>query len=594
MRTSFLFVLSALGLAVAQTPGTIENFQMTNNGEIFVDLEWDLVGGDLVIDKYTLLYDGDFSTDIKCPVAHCVHKVNYLNPCTVYDFTLTPHFEGGIDGDTVATQGNTLDLIPGPPLNPSATPNKNGILVTWERPSENANCVDKYQVCLREAGETATDCKMHGNNTIVLRDIQLCTDYIISISALTPVGTAGPDVTTLATTGTGVPGIPQNVVVTLATQDMIKISYDDPFENPNCVDEFGVIYGPLDKTFGQISPVLTGEHEHTISPLDPCTNYSIGVYGMNSNGDIGPTAINYAATEDAVPLPPSSVDVTPGGPDSIDVTWPGMPDNGCGETITICWNDQIHPEEQCQEIDGGGIIEGGGSFIIKDLLPCTSYEIVIVINSPSGMPSLPIGNFTFTDDVTPDPVENLRISSVSAHEMTVSYDAPSNLPQCIREYDTNVINLDQVYDTAKYFNMENHLTPRIDETHNELEACSNYRVEVRTVSRQGLESPWNSVDTVTGGDTPSEVRNLQEKSSTTNSVTLLWFQPATNPRCASAYLVEWAGGNETVVMSTSEFSIEYTITGLETCLPYTFSVTAQSTSSGDSAPATIDVTTQCS
>ncbi|KAK7024270.1 hypothetical protein SK128_007754 [Halocaridina rubra] len=588
MKATIVYLLAALGLVFAG-PGTIMNFTMINNGNDFIELGWNLVGGDVPIDKYTLKYDS-FSTDIRCPLEYCTQRENFLDPCTDYNFYLYPFFEGGVMGENATTSGSTLDQIPGAPINPNASANANNIDVSWEPPVENSGCVFEYEVCSRIIGDLTETCLKTNDLTISLKNVEKCSDYIITISAVTPLDNNGPEVSTTVTTTIDVPGIPQNVEVILATETSIEVTFDDPLVNPNCVDEYGVTYGIVDSVLARILPVVKGDHVLTLSPLDPCTNYSIEVFGINAADEAGDASLNYAATADEEPMPPPSVIVTPGGTDSIDVSWPPMPNNKCGSSITICWTDGISPEEYCKNITDVGVIEGGGGYTINGLLPCTYYEIDIVINSPSGLPSLPVGNFTYTNDVKPDPVENLAISSVSAHEFTVSYDPPSNMPQCIREYDTNVINLDQSYQNFRDIFSPEQTIPRIDETHNQLEACSNYRVEVRTVSRQGLESDWASEQTATDGDIPDVVRNLQVQSATESSVTLLWFQPESNPRCVTSYLVEWDVGTDTI--SATTFAIEYTVSGLGSCMSYNFSVTAQA-SLGNSSPVSLEGLTLC-
>ncbi|XP_068232349.1 receptor-type tyrosine-protein phosphatase delta-like [Palaemon carinicauda] len=567
---------------------------MKSNTIDAIVLEWSLTGGDIPVSKYTLIYDGDFSQDVRCPVEYCTHEVDYLDACKVYEFKLIPHFEDGVDGKASTTSANTVEKIPGEPTNPSASSSSSGILVTWQAPKENPNCVNKYIVCARIKGELENVCQETDGLTLMMEDIQLCSTYVITIHASTPMEQMGPETSTETTTAEGVPGIPENVVVALTTQTMITITYDDPKTNPRCVEEFGVIYGEITNTIKREDSLRSnGQHEHTISPLDACTNYSIGVYGVSPSEKKGPTAVEYAATEDTEPLPLHFIIVDPKGTDSIDVTWPGDPTNKCADSLTVCWTDHIHPVEFCEDIFDSDIIDGGGTFTITDLLPCSNYEVSITAHSPTGLGSPIISNWTFTDDVEPGPVENLQVVTADINQISISYDPPSEQAQCIKEYDTRVINLDE----GGNINLEDeHFVVGIDESHNELDACTNYALHVRTVTRTGLVSDWSIVETKTGDALPSEPRNLQLHESTETSLDLYWFQPEFNKRCATMYRMSWKSvdGSKSTDIEVSPplpFEVTHTLEDLKPCTEYDISVTAVSDTAGESAPVTLKAST---
>ncbi|XP_064105645.1 tyrosine-protein phosphatase Lar-like [Macrobrachium nipponense] len=594
MKTGIIWLLSALVLASAQSYGVIENFRMKSNTIDTIVLEWSLVGGDVPVSKYTLIYDDDFTQDVRCPVQYCTHEVDYLDACTVYDFKLIPHFKDGVDGETAVTSGHTVEMIPGEPTNPSASSSSSGILVTWQAPAENPNCVDKYIVCARIKGDLDTNCQETYDLTLLLEEIQLCSTYVITIHASTPTGQMGPESAAEATTSEGVPGIPENVIVTLSTQTMITITYDDPLKNPRCVVEFGVIYGEIDRRIKTVdSSRGNGKHEHTISPLDACTNYSIGVYGVNPSEKKGPTAVQYAATADTEPFPPHYLIVDPTGPDSVDASWPGDPTNKCADSLTVCWTDHIHPVEFCEDIFDRDIIDGGGSFTITDLLPCSNYEVTITAHSPTGMSSPTLANWTFTDDITPGPVENLKVKEVEVTRIAISYDPPSDQAQCVKEYDTRVINLDEGGPTTLE---DGPFVVGIDESHTELDACTNYALHVRTVTRTGLVSNWTIVQTTTGDALPSEARNFQLHDATEDSLALYWFQPELNKRCAIAYRLSWNSGDdsgsETIDLTPPlPFEVTHTISGLKACTDYQLTLIAISATAGESAAATLSAST---
>lgn len=96
-------------------------------------------------------------------------------------------------------------------------------------------------------------------------------------------------------------------------------------------------------------------------------------------------------------MAPPSVIVTPNGPDSIQVSWGENENDRCSGSFEVCWNDGVHPIEQCQIVEGGG----GNNLIIYDLTPCTEYDIIVSVESPNGtFVSNSTGNSTSTADVS--------------------------------------------------------------------------------------------------------------------------------------------------------------------------------------------------
>lgn len=186
------------------------------------------------------------------------------------------------------------------------------------------------------------------------------------------------------------------------------------------------------------------------------------------------------------------------------------------------------------------------------------------------------------------------MKEVTSHELTISYEAPETHPQCVHEYDIEIINEDD------YFSRRSQVVPYMDGTFTDLEACADYLVNVRAVTRTGLTSEWRTITTTTGGDTPSVPRAFEVEAVHETSVLVNWWQPDTNKFCARNYRLEWTDGTNSNSTEISPapgedlpFEVRFTVTGLTSCTEYTFSVFALSVSSGESAPATITQKTTC-
>ncbi|ROT75871.1 frazzled protein [Penaeus vannamei] len=375
--------------------GEIQNFQQKSNGADYIELEWSLTqDGDYTLHKYTLTTDKDFSNDVRCFNEHCTFVVDYLPACTDHDFELVPHFDGpsgDVLGAVATATGSTADSPPGAPSNIEVSGlGASGTNLTWDAPATNPGCVDVYEVCYRLDSDTATKCENTTDTSITLTALEACGRYQVTVTGVTPSGAAGASLDTFITTQDGVPGQPQNVVVGLSTVDSITIQWDDPLINRLCIDRFAFSYGETHTR--SLHYVRASDHEAIISPLNGCTNYTIDVFAVSSAGIAGPFVRNYAATAETEPLAPPSVIVGAHGPDSIDVVWGSDPNEKCSGSITICWHDRDHVEI-CESIPDGG----GNNFTITDLLPCSSYDVIVSVVTPGGIVGQPAANATHTD-----------------------------------------------------------------------------------------------------------------------------------------------------------------------------------------------------
>lgn len=133
----------------------------------------------------------------------------------------------------------------------------------------------------------------------------------------------------------------------------------------------------------------------------------------------------------------------------------------------------------------------------------------------------------------------------------------------------------------------------LEETFTGLAACTQYTIQVRTVSPTGLESPVEEITNTTLDDLTSAPQELGANYITDTSITLQWFQPAVNPRCVTDYILTWTGlSTENVTINASTFKVVYTVEGLTPCTSYDFTLIAQSVL-GPSPQTSYQETTLC-
>jgi len=601
----FCFLAAAMTMASADL-GEILYFNVTGSTDTYIDLEWGIGPSDMTVGKYTLVVDAFLSNDVPCPNPVCSYRVQYLSACSVHNFDITPHYLiDGVDTpvSTVSTTGNTEFALPEAPKDLVAVEGSMDCCmnVTWSPPA-NKDCVGAYKVCYRLEGTENTYCNTTVDTEIVISGLELCSVYQFTVVGLTPDGDEGPSVQIDKKSANGMPGPVLNCNVTLAEAEMVKISWDTPVENPRCIERYSIEFGETHNSLKTIDyypedfeTLDDYEHHATVSDLSGCTNYTFEVFAVAVSDDFGEKVIRYAETEESMPLNIDDVRLSTNSDGDIVVEWISNENDNCAFEYTLCYHDEVHPTETCITVPGGGGGGGGGgdgghnNYTLQQLEPCTVYDIGIAGLTPGGMQGNLTYNATISGDKAPSPVQNLAIDSVDVHQVQISYDEPANYAQCVREYDIAVTDLDG------FGKKEQHPVPTIDNIFTDLLACTNYKISVAAVSPSGLTSQSKSVTTVTGEDTPSEPQNFQLELASCNSLSLIWYQPTDNKRCAQQYQLTWTdtnGANTRITNSTS-FQVKDTVMDLAGDTSFDFTLVALTPLGTSSTSATLTAATEC-
>jgi len=599
----------AFTTAHAQDLGEISYFNVTGQSDTWIDLEWGIGPSDMTVGKYTLTVDDFLSNDVPCPAPVCTYRVQYLTACSEHKFDLTPHYlVDGVDTPTttVTINGNTEFALPEAVENLYATNGNgsSGMNISWTEPF-NKNCVDSYKVCYRLEGTEDTSCETTTETNILISDLQLCSAYHFTVVGVTPDGDEGASVEVKEHTAYGMPGKVRNCEVTLATDDMVTINWDTPHKNPLCIERYSIEFGEThDRKMINYSPDMESldgpdfEHHATISDLLGCTNYTFEVFAVSKTDEFGEKVTQYAETAESYPLDITDIILTTNDAGDIIVEWTSNENDRCSFDFTLCYHDEINPGETCFTVPGGGGGGGGGggdgghhNFTISQLDPCTLYDVGIGGLSPGGLHGNLTYNSSLSGDHAPGEVRNLKVDSVDITEVQISYDEPQNFPQCVREYDIAVTDLDG-------FGLKEHrrVDPFIENVFTDLLACTNYQISVQAVSPGGLVSKPVAVETKTEEDTPSEPRTFEAESALCNSLSLVWYQPLDHKRCAVQYQLTWTdtNGDNSKIITSSDFQIKYTVDGLEGDTSFDFTLVALTPSGAVSPSASLTAATDCS
>ncbi|XP_076041572.1 uncharacterized protein LOC143025573 [Oratosquilla oratoria] len=581
-------------------------FEAENVGQTWALLKWEVVSTENV-HKYSIYIDEDLTHDTRCPSKVCHENITYLTPCTKHNFVLTPYLlnDAGkpVADIPVPARVTTLSSVPGQPSNPETDyADETTTVISWNKPDP-AGCIDYYQVCYRELGDTSHSpaCRTVHHANYTMMGLEPCTIYRVYISAVSPRGQHGKPLLFYTNTGDSAPGAPQHVTVSQVSIHTINVTWDEPIVKAQCVDRYMISYGKAKESGrsfvqeSQVRPIATNaqepEHHASVQDLKGCTNYTVDVSAVSKTGLPGALVRTWARTLESDP--PDVAWVSASAPDesSVVATWAESEHMECVDHYLACIFDP-DLEEYCHKT-----LEH--KYVFTDLMPCADYQVAIKGVTPEGAEGNRTLALTKTHDVVTSPPRDLQVTKVTAHSAVVTCLPPTMYPRCVKEYDLNVSPLLTKARTQSIQFRRTLKEDRYEEEMTGLEACMDFEVKMRAVTPSKLTSGWTKSTFTTEEDIPSPPRNVKDQQVTKHSVRLVWFAPEENQHCVAQYHVTWTSGEDSgsqnVVYPGGEMPLEIIvdILGLKECTEYDFEIFSYTPSVEVGGIASYTVKTSC-
>nr|XP_045609987.1 von Willebrand factor A domain-containing protein 7-like isoform X1 [Procambarus clarkii] len=576
--------------------GMILDLEAVSTGQTWVTLKWTITPTKYEVHKYTILIDDDFTEDDRCSQSECLHNVTDLRPCTPYTFKVTPSFtvEGSyVAGEAAATQASTTDQEPSTPVNGAVVDSTtDGVNITWE--VQHNSCISQFQVCYRTTDTWVwVLCERTSSTSYEMRGLEACVEYEVSVASITPSGLQSSSLLFTVNTQESAPGAPRNVQTVLSTPYSITVTWDDPLENAHCIDRYAVSYTVTDVTL-TVEVAARLHHQRAgsdnsviIENLDPCTNYTIWVSGITVSGIVGPYVESNTATAEIAPSSVTSVTLQEVTSVSMKVTWEGT--MTCVDHFNLCYYSQEEVVLYCYE-------EQVMVATLTGLLPCVTYYVSVTAVSPSDLYSHTLWQTMSTLQVAPGEPQNLTVSSVTSHSISIDFDPPVENPQCTNEYDYTIIGVDEevIYSDRQTYN-------QVDNIFEDLEACTNYKIQVRALSSEKLGSQWVTTSATTSEEEPSRPQAFQVLQTNETTLEVSWWAPDVNSNCVKYYELQWTSpygdvNYDSITPAPGDelpFVIVRLISGLEPCTVYGLSVWAVTPSGSPGNAAMLSHSTLC-
>ncbi len=263
-----------------------------------------------------------------------------------------------------ALMAKTRPQVPDAPIVSSVLESEIGsesITVRWQAPSDNGGLITEYMIewVIDNSDMPSSDARVPSSSrSFDIDSLVSGTTYRIAIRAMNDGGLSNPSSEVLVRT-LGVPGVPQNLGVTVTTSDTISVSWNPPsytggvlvlitgYEISWTLDSEG--NENVTRTFVAVADDPTSNlyiigSDSALGRLMPGTTYYISVAAMNDIGTGSPSELVSSRTVAIRPSAPQNLSVILNSvtSESFTVNWDEPKSNG-GASITeyiISWTDQ--------------------------------------------------------------------------------------------------------------------------------------------------------------------------------------------------------------------------------------------------------------
>jgi phosphodiesterase/alkaline phosphatase D-like protein len=418
----------------------------------------------------------------------------------------------------IVTTGAVIDTLsltnslPAAPSNLSATAiSASEIDLSW---TNNATNQAGFAIQRSTDGTTFTPLATVGANVTSFKDIGLAvgTQYFYRVQATNPSGSSSFSNVANATTSSGIPAAPSNLLATAVATSEIDLSWTN-----NATNQTGfLIQRSTDgMTFTQLATVAANVTSFNDTGLAASTQYFYRVQATNANGGSPFSNVASATTSTGIPAAPSNLLATAVSTSEINLSWTNNATNQTGFLIQRSTDGMTFAQLAT-------VAANITSFNDTGLTANTQYFYrVQATNANGGSPFSNVASATTSAGVPAAP-SNLLATAVATSEIDLSWtnNATNQTGFLIqRSIDgTTFTQLATVAANVTSFNDTG------------LTANTQYFYRVQATNANG-GSPFSNVasaTTATSGGSPAAPSNLVAVVASLNEIDLTWVNNATN------------------------------------------------------------------
>lgn len=327
--------------------------------------------------------------------------IENLDPETSYDFYVVVYDEAGNGAEytktTIVTEA--LPDVTAPSLGEVTISvddlTQTSISLSWSHATDDRTPQDKlaYTVEYRKAGESAWNTINAGNaNAYTIDALTEDTDYEVSIKVADEAGNetsyGGFTITTLPVPDVTAPTLADSkIVVGAVTDSSISISWTAASDDRTAQDKLEYIVECTDVATGTTTEYSAGNaNQYDITGLEPNTSYSINVIVKDEVGNFNRyDAVEARTNETPDVTAPIVVDseicVDEVTDNSISISWTAATDDRTAEeNLMYTIEYKVSGTSAMTTI----AIGNATSYTITDLLPATTYVVVVTVDDEAG------------------------------------------------------------------------------------------------------------------------------------------------------------------------------------------------------------------
>ncbi len=472
--------------------------------------------------------------------------------------------EAGI-GAQSATASVTIADSPDAPTGLTAQPvaSKN-VVLNWNQPNDNGSPITSYSVD-RSGDGGATWSNIHTGTSISYTDTDqsklIGTTYQYRVSATNSVGVSPESTIANALVG-DVPDAVQQITATAQPNYEILISWTAPNDNGYAISSYDLYQ---DDGVNNLKVFSGLGNSYTSTGLTAGTTYTYTAVATNALGTSAQGASDTAVAGD-IPSAPSNLTVTvvPGG--QLDLSWTAANGNGYSFTGEL----QVSTDGGATWVtEQAGVAQGTTTYSDTGLTNGVTYDYRINATNVLGTSGWSNVAGAKAGDV-PDAPPGLSTTTISASEITVQWQVPSDNGYAITQY-----NLERSTDQITWTVIANQAGVTFSDTGLTQSTTYYYRVSAQNALGTSQYSATASGQTF---GVPAIPTALTITPISTSQLDLSWTAPAMNGYPFVSYTIEQStdGGITWNTLATVTQTI-YSHTGLTANTDHLYRVFATNT-----------------
>ncbi|XP_069678301.1 receptor-type tyrosine-protein phosphatase H-like isoform X2 [Periplaneta americana] len=471
---------------------------------------------DACIKTYNLKWKDDAGSPLQANTLDLFYNISNLKACTHYEINVTAIYIND-RSFLVPIRNTTKTAVPGHITNLSLKPDQYSIMVNWNKPLADAECVASYIIQYKS---TASNDFILGNTmdlSYKIINLKACTDYEIQVFARNEDYNDSVLMSGQNRTLTAVPGHVTNLSLK-PDQYSIIVNWNKPLADAECVASYIIQYKSTASNDFIVGNTM--DLSYKIINLKACTDYEIQVFARNEDYNDSVLMSGQNRTLTAVPGHVTNLSLKP-DQYSIIVNWnKPLADAECVASYII----------QYKSTASNDFIVGNTmdlSYKIINLKACTDYEIQVFARNEDYNDSVLMSGQNRTLTAVPEIVTNLSVKAVTLSSLSVQWKRPERTGNCIKKYKL------EWKDVAGNYSTNNNTFPNTESYElKDLIPCATYEISVQAVNTDESYSDSVSGKEKTLAEVSDAPSDPQQVCTGTDNVCLRWTLPDINSnRC---------------------------------------------------------------